>query len=149
MASDFFIKVKFAGSLLIKVFLGHSVSHAVQHRQHSTKRDVNLHVVKECLKNADIIRLKPANTNRDLQNIRKLLSRRQHEQRPWIIPMKSLRVTPQMLIWRNSSTVVEFDRAIDISSWARRQNFSSVKADVVAHRNLYVNQHAPCDFKIY
>ena len=82
LSTDFFIKVKFAGSLLIKVFLGHSVSHAVQHRQHSTKRDVNLHVVKECLKNADIIRLKPANTNRDLQNIRKLLSRRQHEQRP-------------------------------------------------------------------
>ena len=47
--------------------------------------------------------------------------------------------------FRNSSTVFEFDRANDISSKARGQNFSSVKAQVVAHGSLYVNQQAACD----
>ena len=50
--------------------------------QHSIERDVDLPVVIECLKIADILRSKQANTHRDLHNILKLLSSRQHEQRP-------------------------------------------------------------------
>ena len=53
-----------------------------------------------------------------------------------------------LVYFRNSSTVFEFDKAIDISSQAKGQNFSSVKAAVVAHGSLNVNQHAACDFKI-
>ena len=44
--------------------------------------------------------------------------------------------------FRNSRTVFEFDRDIDISSQARGRNFSSVKAAVVAHGSLFVNQNA-------
>ena len=39
----------------------------------------------------------------------------------------------------------EFDIVIDLSSEVRGQNFSSVKAEVVAHRSSYFNQHAACD----
>ena len=37
---------------------GHALSHAIQRRQHSIERDVDLHVVIECLKIADILRSK-------------------------------------------------------------------------------------------
>ena len=57
-------------------------SHAIKRQQHSIERDVDLHVVIECLKkNADTLRSKQANNHRDLQSILKLLSRRQHELR--------------------------------------------------------------------
>ena len=72
-------------------------SHAIKRRQHSIERDVDLHVVIECLKkDADTLRSKEANNHRDLQIILKLLSSRQHEQRAWIIPTESLRVMQQM-----------------------------------------------------
>ena len=38
--------------------------------------------------------------------------------------------------------------AIDIAFQARGQNFSSVKAEVVAPGSLFVNQHAACDVEI-
>ena len=50
--------------------------------------------------------------------------------------------------FRNPSTVFEFDRAIDIAFQARGQNFSSVKAEVVAPGSLFVNQHGACDVEI-
>ena len=68
-------------------FLINFTSHAIKLRQHSIERDVDLHVVKECLKKkVDTLRSKEANNHRDLQIIMKLLSRRQQEQRAWIIP---------------------------------------------------------------
>ena len=79
------------------------LSHAIQRRQHLIERDVYLHAVTECLKIEDILRLKQVNTHRYLQNILKLFSSRQREQRPRIIPTKSLRVTPQILFWRSST----------------------------------------------
>ena len=79
-------------------FLINFTSHAIKRRQHSIERDVDLHVIIECLrKNADTLRPKEANNHRDLQIILKLLFSRQHEQRAWIIPTESLRVTQQML----------------------------------------------------
>ena len=53
-------------------------------------------------KNADILLLQLENTHRDLQNILKLISSRQHEQCARITPTKSL-VTPQVLIWWRSA----------------------------------------------
>ena len=41
---------KFTRSLPVKIFLAHSLSHAIQRRQHSIERDVDLHVIIECLK---------------------------------------------------------------------------------------------------
>ena len=56
-------------------------SHAIKRRQHSIERDVDLHVVIECLKkNTNTLRSKQANNHRDLQIILKLLSSRQQEQ---------------------------------------------------------------------
>ena len=67
----------FTGSFLINF-----TSHAIKLRQHSIERDVDLHVVIECLKkNVDTLRSKEANNHRDLQIIMKLLSSRQQEQR--------------------------------------------------------------------
>ena len=85
--------------------------------------------------NSDILR----------SNISKLISSRQHEQRAWIIP-SSPRITQQMLVWRSSEwnclmavgdndntilvlfseyqqSIFKFDKAIDISSQPRGQNF--------------------------
>ena len=63
-------------------FLINFTSHAIKLRQHSIERDVDLHVVKECLKKkVDTLRSKEANNHRDLQIIMKLLSSRQQEQR--------------------------------------------------------------------
>ena len=91
-----------------------------------------------------------------------MLFSKQHEQRPWIIPKSSGHAIDFILVefciemfdggkWQRLlyfSFIFEFDRAIDISSKARGQNFSSVKAEVVLHGSLYVNQHAEYDFKI-
>ena len=77
---------------------GHALSHAIQRRQYSIERDVDLHVVIECLKKkCRYLTIEQANTQRYLQNILKLLSSRQHEQPLCKIPTKSLRVTPQIL----------------------------------------------------
>ena len=63
-------------------FLINFINHAITLRQHSIERDVDLHVVIECLKkNVDTLRSKEANNHRDLQIIMKLLSSRQQEQR--------------------------------------------------------------------
>ena len=85
-------------------FLINFTSHAIKLRQHSIERDVDLHVVIECLKkNVDTLRSKEANNHRDLQIILKLLSSRQQERRAWIIPTESLWVTQQMLVLRSSA----------------------------------------------
>ena len=76
--------------------------HAIKRRQHSTERDVDLLVEIEC-KKMQILYDRSKQINTDLQNILKLLSSRQHEQRALTIPMKSLQVTPQMLVWRSSA----------------------------------------------
>ena len=39
---------KFAGSLLVKILLAHSLSYAIQRRQLLIERDVDLHVVLDC-----------------------------------------------------------------------------------------------------
>ena len=54
-------------------------------------------------KNTDTLRSKQANNHRDPQIILKLLSSRQHEQRAWIIPTESLRVTQQILVLWSSA----------------------------------------------
>ena len=85
MSWDFFIKGicrKPTGQNTAVSFLMNFTSHAIKRRQHSIERDVDLHVVIECLKkDADTLRSKEANNHRDLQIILKLLSSRQHEQR--------------------------------------------------------------------
>ena len=99
-------------------FLINFTSHAIKRRQHSIERDVDLHVIIECLrKNADTLRPKEANNHRDLQIILKLLFSRQQERRAWIIPTKSLRVTQQMLVlgssaWKCSMAVSDNDNTI-------------------------------------
>ena len=45
---------KFARSLLVKILLAHSLSHAIQRRLHSIERDVDLHVVIDCLSKRQI-----------------------------------------------------------------------------------------------
>ena len=78
----FFLQEKVTGSLLVEILLAHSLSYAIQHQQHLIERDVDLHVVLECLKKrAGILRSKQSISHRDLQNILKLLFSRQHEQR--------------------------------------------------------------------
>ena len=53
----FFHHGKFAGSLLVKILLAHSLSHAIQSRQHSIERDADLHVDIGCFKKKeDILR---------------------------------------------------------------------------------------------
>ena len=85
MSWDFFIKGicrKPTGQNTAGSFFMNFTSHAIKRRQHSIERDVDLHVVIECLrKNADTLRPKEANNHRDLQIILKLLFSRQHEQR--------------------------------------------------------------------
>ena len=99
-------------------FLINFTSHAIKRRQHSIERDVDLHVIIECLrKNADTLRPKEANNHRDLQIILKLLFSRQQERRAWIIPTKSLRVTQQMLVlgssaWKCSMAVSDNNNTI-------------------------------------
>ena len=55
----FFLQEKVTGSLLVEILLTHSLSYAIQHQQHLIERDVDLHVVLECLKKrAGILRSK-------------------------------------------------------------------------------------------
>ena len=60
MSWDFFIKVNLQEAYWSKycwLILKNFTSHAIKHRKHSIERDVDLHVVKECLKkNADNFR---------------------------------------------------------------------------------------------
>ena len=83
MSWDFFIKGicrKPTGQNTAGSFFMNFTSHAIKRRHHSIERDVDLHVVKECLKK-NALRSKQANNNRDLQIVLKFLSSRQHEQR--------------------------------------------------------------------
>ena len=85
MSWDFSIKGicrKPTGQNTAGSFLMNFTSHAIKRRQHSIERDVDLHVVKECLeKKNNALRSKQANNYRGLQIVLKLLSSRQHEQR--------------------------------------------------------------------
>ena len=54
MSSDFFIEVKFARSLLVKILLSYSLSHTVRRRQHSIERDADFNVVIECSKKSQL-----------------------------------------------------------------------------------------------
>ena len=50
----FFLQEKVTGSLLVEILLTHSLSYAIQHQQHLIERDVDLHVVLECLKKGQV-----------------------------------------------------------------------------------------------
>ena len=68
-----------AGSLLAHSLINFT-SHAIKRRQHSTERDVDLHLVIKCVKKLRILYDRSKQINiRDLQNILKLLSSREHE----------------------------------------------------------------------
>ena len=92
------------GQNISGLFVMNLTSHVIKHRQHLIERDEDLHAVIEWKnKKSYTLRSKQANNHRDLQITPKLLSSRQHEQRAWIIPTESLRVTQQMLVWRSSA----------------------------------------------
>ena len=84
----------------VNVFLINLTSHANNRRRLNRKR---CRFTCSNRKKSDTLRSKQANKHRDLQIILKLLSSRQHEQRAWIIPTESLRVTQQMLVLQSSA----------------------------------------------
>ena len=108
---------------------GHALSHAIQH-SNTRSRDVDLRVVIECLKIADILRSKQANTHRDLQNILKLLSSRQHEQRPWIYYQKVFGSRHRFIL---AGFCIEM---FDGGKWQRQHYFSFIFGIIAQFLNL-------------